>query len=432
MDGELILSRLGGRRRVLLLQGPCGLFFSRLAAFLAAAGCEVSKVNFNAGDEFFYLQPEPLSYRGSLREWSPWLERLIIDRAIDSIILFGDCRPIHAQAIEVARRLGRQSLVFEEGYLRPGFVTLEVGGVNAKSPLKNRFMATHWADALAGVRGDDPVPVKPAGVWQRLAQFWAMSWQGAAYTLAMRIGRRAWPNYAHHKPFRLRSELPAWLLSGWRKIAVARTDQLIGYRFEGELSGRFFVVPLQVYNDSQLTVHSDFPSVETFIQHVVESFASHAPGGTHLVFKHHPMDRGHRHYGRLLGQLAQVQSLRGRLHYVHDLRLPMLLRHSLGAVTVNSTAGLSALYHRVPVVCLGKSFYDGCGLTHQNGLDSFWRTPIGPQPRDVQRLRALMLNESLVPGSFYAGGIDGRVVDPTPDAVFALGGASGIDAESGL
>src|SRR5207253_3330067 len=37
-------------KRVLLLQGPVGPFFRRLAARLRAAGAEVHKVNFNGGD----------------------------------------------------------------------------------------------------------------------------------------------------------------------------------------------------------------------------------------------------------------------------------------------------------------------------------------------------------------------------------------------
>lgn len=41
-------------RNVLLLQGPVGPFFSRLAHDLELAGASVHKVNFNAGDSLFY------------------------------------------------------------------------------------------------------------------------------------------------------------------------------------------------------------------------------------------------------------------------------------------------------------------------------------------------------------------------------------------
>ena len=79
---------------------------------------------------------------------------------------------------------------------------------------------------------------------------------------------------------------------------------------EGALNQKFFLVPLQVYNDAQITVHSDYESVCGFIDHLMRSFSSalkrsEAIGqalpsgfssldGHVLVFKHHPMDRGYR------------------------------------------------------------------------------------------------------------------------------------------
>ena len=41
-------------KRVLLLQGPVGPFFTRWAEDLRQAGAQVFKVNFNAGDWFYY------------------------------------------------------------------------------------------------------------------------------------------------------------------------------------------------------------------------------------------------------------------------------------------------------------------------------------------------------------------------------------------
>jgi capsule polysaccharide modification protein KpsS len=44
-------------RHALLLQGPVGPFFRRLADELCARGTAVSKVNFNPGDSLFYRGP---------------------------------------------------------------------------------------------------------------------------------------------------------------------------------------------------------------------------------------------------------------------------------------------------------------------------------------------------------------------------------------
>jgi capsular polysaccharide export protein len=42
-------------------------------------------------------------------------ERLIVDKAISDVILFGDCRPLHRAAIGVAQSRGLRVYVVEEG-----------------------------------------------------------------------------------------------------------------------------------------------------------------------------------------------------------------------------------------------------------------------------------------------------------------------------
>ncbi len=54
---------------------------------------------------------------------------------IDAILMYNDCRIIHAKAIKVAKELGIEIWIFEEGYLRPYCITLEKDGVNANSSL---------------------------------------------------------------------------------------------------------------------------------------------------------------------------------------------------------------------------------------------------------------------------------------------------------
>jgi capsular polysaccharide export protein len=74
----------------------------------------------------------------------------------------------------------------------------------------------------------------------------------------------------------------------------------------------------------------------------------------------------------LIGGLIRKLRLQGRCFYVHDQHLPTLLKHTCGAVVVNSTAGLSAVGEGVPVKVCGESIYDIQGLTFQGKLDNFW------------------------------------------------------------
>ena len=50
-------------------------------------------------------------------------------------MLYGDTRPVHAAAVMAARARGLCVHVFEEGYLRPWWVTYERGGTNGHSRL---------------------------------------------------------------------------------------------------------------------------------------------------------------------------------------------------------------------------------------------------------------------------------------------------------
>jgi hypothetical protein len=132
------------------------------------------------------------------------------------------------------------------------------------------------------------------------------------------------------------------------------------------------------------------------------------------VFKQHPLDRGHRDYGRQIAEAAAEAGVGGRVHYVHDLHLPTLLQCARGVVLVNSTTGLSALFHRAPVKTLGRCIYDLPGLTHQGDLASFWKSPERPDKRLFERFRNYLIGMTQVSGSFYSGQ---RIVLGDPEVV---------------
>jgi len=160
-------------------------------------------------------------------------------------------------------------------------------------------------------------------------------------------------------------------------------------------------VALQVYNDFQIRQHSPYEDVRDFIREVVASFAMHASKEHHLVFKHHPMDRGQRDYRRLLNGLCEQFDLHGRVHYVHDVHLPTLLRKARGVVTVNSTVGLSALHHGKSLQLMGRALYDLEGLTHQGGLHKFWNIQHDVDQKLWRRFRTFLITQTQLNGAFY-------------------------------
>lgn len=391
MDGTVILERLGDRRRILLLQGPIGPFFGELARFLLDNGREVTKVHLNGGDAWFYDLPGAVDFRLSPDHWPHFIDSLLSTRKIDAVILFGDCRPYHRAAALRARLRQVPIFVFEEGYIRPNYVTFEPAGVNGFSILP-RSLAL-----LRALPGPAPEPRAIKAPFSRLARY------AMIYYLAGRFRRAAYPNYRHHKPFDIYPELWYWVRAGLRKQWYRVIERGVHRRLTEGLPGKFFLVPLQVYNDSQVRHHSDFRSVRAFIAQVLNSFARSAPADCWLVFKHHPMDRGHRDYGRQIREQAEEAGVSGRVLYIHDQHLPSLLRATCGVVVINSTVGLSALFHGAPVKVLGRCVYDLPGLTHQGSLESFWKQPEKASRDFFRRYRDYLIHLTQVNGSFYSG-----------------------------
>jgi capsular polysaccharide export protein len=376
--------------RVLLLQGPMGPFFNRLATELMDEGHRVFKINFNAGDAADYPHPDAYAYTGSPNNWAEYLAEFLVTRRIDRIFLFGDCRTHHSIACDVAEVLGVAIFVFEEGYVRPHYITMERGGVNGRSAVPRT------SEAFRGCRGlplDAPAPVPPA--------FGAISWYSTRYAINSWLRRREFPRYRHHRALNPYVEAVRWAWSGCKKLYYKLVDWPLRRRLETELRGRFFLVPLQVHCDAQIVHHSSYSSIEAFISEAIVSFARHAPREAVLLFKHHPLDRAYCHYGRVIADRATAAGVKGRVFYIHEAHLPTLFRDTRGTLTINSTVGLSSLHHKRPVKVMGDAVYDIPGLTCQGSLAEFWNAP-GQVDRELYLgFRRYLLGSVLANGNFY-------------------------------
>jgi capsular polysaccharide export protein len=381
-------------KNVLLLQGPMGPFFALLAEDLRSVGArKVIKVNFNGGDRLFYRQPGAVDFRGEMEVFSDWLEALIDLHKLDTIFLFGDCRPVHVIAREVTRKKNLETFVFEEGYIRPDFITLEKEGVNGYSTLPRNpvFYLNHKiAEPASRSYGNGSV-------------FWHAALWSALYYAAASMCRPWYPNYQHHRNSDSRKEAFLWLRSAWRKFRYRWSERDITQRLKTRKIPDYFLAPLQVYNDAQIKEHSRFISVASYIRHIMASFAKHAPSEVILLIKHHPLDRGYHDYTRFISRLAKKLRITTRCFYIHDQHLPFLLDHAKGVVVVNSTVGFSALQRAVPVKVCGDSYYDMQGLTFQGSLHDFWSVAQKHKPNMVllRRFANYLKQHVLINGSFY-------------------------------
>ncbi|BAJ00599.1 capsule biosynthesis protein [Shewanella violacea] len=378
---------------ILFLQGPLGPFFNLLAAHFSSMGHDCHKINFNGGDKLYSGADHIVDYSGTCADWPEFLRDYIERYKIDSIAVYGDCRLYHKAAHQVSLELGLNFWAFEEGYLRSGFVTLELGGCNANSLLFNNIEALPQIDCqdTKNIQG-----VKSVG-----STFGLRAWFAGRYYFAMSLSANQFASYAHHRPWTTIEEAVFWIKSLAQKWWSKLMDPPRYRRFIRRYDGQFFLLPLQVEVDFQLRDHSRFESVEQVIIEVLGSFSAHASSDQALLIKHHPQNRGFVHYGDLIDKLVSELGLEGRVLYGHDFNLPDVYRHVKGVVTVNSTVGLSALLHHLPTVVLGKSIYDIHGLTYEHGLDRFWRDNYSVDQDLFARFRTYLCLQTQVPGDFY-------------------------------
>ena len=155
------MSNIPSDKRVFMfLQGPHGPFFNLLAKMLTHAGAEIWRVGFNAGDRVFWSrQDRYCAYRETVSDWPDAFARLVREKSVTDLVLYGDIRPVHALAIQGARQFNLQVHVFEEGYLRPYWVTYERDGSNGHSKL----MAMQLSDMSEALKtGSLDEPAAPA------------------------------------------------------------------------------------------------------------------------------------------------------------------------------------------------------------------------------------------------------------------------------
>ena len=356
---KALLSPHYSNKNILLLQGPVGAFFYALGKDLRSHGNRVFKINFNAGDWCFY--PRGNCYRDKPENFATYLQKFIKTHQIDAVVLFGDCRPIHQQALEVIRPLSLDIFVFEEGYIRPNHITLEQIGVNGNSLLPKT--AEYYLEKTA---------ITPHHTASLGNTFWHTALRAIVYYLAATVGYPFFRRYRHHRPLHI-GEGWYWVRGTFRKWLYQRREKGLEEKLTQSMAGRYFLVPLQLPGDAQVRYHSDFDSIEAFIRTIITSFAQNAPKDTSLVIKQHPLDRGYNDYAPLIRQLAQSLCIDDRVMYIHDQNLPRLLRNARGVVVINSTVGLSALYHHAPTKVCGEAVYDIPQLCYQGDLDHFWQ-----------------------------------------------------------
>lgn len=241
-------------------------------------------------------------------------------------------------AAQLARARGIPVAYGENGYL-PGTMQLDPLGVNAAAS----FGAAHIS----------------------LSQVLEREWTEAQYRELQAVldtyrrGGKLQPE--QRRPRKLRASALAYLQQGLIDLRT-RQPNMKGNRLVPEhppaLPERFVFFPLQVRQDSQLTVHSPVygNGLDQAVDDLSSALAARAPD-TRLVVKLHPADRRKTDYDAVIRRHPDVV-------WIGSGDVRDILRRSSAVVTVNSTVGVEALVFDKPVVVLGNAAYGFDGLVH--------------------------------------------------------------------
>ncbi len=371
------VSRSPSMRCFLFLQGPLSPLYRLLGKRLRVAGHTVRRINFCAGDWLHWRGEGVFSYKGAPEAWKDYIAEFIRRENVTDVIMHGDRRFYHKVAVDVAAAYGVRVIATELGYLRPGWMTVEQGGFSTLSHFP--------ADLETIVRIADQV-AEPDLTPQFPGSFALEAWQDISYHGLNVLAGALYPRYRRHTPLHPVIDYAWWArrLLGERRRKVAAMERQRRVLASEE---PFFIVPLQVEGDYQLTAHSPFKTMQKALEVIVHSFAEAASQKARLLVKAHPLDNGRSNWPARIRHMCETSKLGDRLIFLDGGALSKLVPRAQGLVTVNSTAGLEALQLGCAVKTLVPSLYDIEGLTFQGALDDFWRAPSKP---DAQLVRCFV------------------------------------------
>ncbi|SLN44013.1 Capsule polysaccharide biosynthesis protein [Roseovarius albus] len=386
---------MDAKRVFLFLQGPHGPFFHKLGKMLECANAKVWRVGFNAGDQLFWpSRHNYIPFQDDIDTWSEWFSDLLSEKYVTDLVLYGDVRRIHAEAVELAKERGLRVHVFEEGYMRPYWVTYERGGSNGHSRLMDMNIED-MRDALAHSDIDSPVP--PAS-WGDMRQhvFYGATYHGAVLCL-----NGKYENFSPHRSIGVSAEFRLHFkrlllmpyLSLKRHLATLQIKRG---------SFPYHLVLLQLEHDASFQAHSPFSSISEFLEMVIKGFADGAPGHHHLVIKTHPLEDGRSTFVKDLKTLTKDHDVEGRVHIVRGGKLAGLLDQSRSAVTVNSTAAQQVLWRGIPLKTFGDAVYAKPEFVSTQHLPEFFSAPDRPDRRAYVDYRQYLLETSQIAGGFYS------------------------------
>lgn len=369
--------------RVLLLQGPIGNYFNEFSKFLQKENAKVFKINFTLAECFFYREKNSFYYKDKFDNWPDFFKNFIERNKINRVYMLNDSRPYHQSIIRICNELSVRLYVFEDGYFRPNYITLEPYGVNGNSlfrcfhnelepqyknyqlnfNLKNKFLSRLTFSLLSCMQ---PVIDK---------------------------------NYIAYRSLNPLYWLKKYLKQFAIKISYFYQDHYMLRRALKKKPKKIFFIPLQVFDDSQIKYHSKFSSNYDFINAVYKAFNNlYQDNDFLIIFKQHPGDQGLINYKKYILSLFNSKNV----IFVFNIDANYLIDISNAVILINSTLGINAIKLNKKVFLFGSSVYES--HCYSGDLTSFIQENIEEEFNEVLKNKKF-LNKlkyaTQVKSSFY-------------------------------
>ncbi len=376
----------------LFLVGPIGTFFSRLSNYLEENNIRTYKISFPLY-EYGFPKSRLIKFHQDIYLFKNFLKEILIDKEIKHIFMYGNVLIPHREALSLVEELKKEDIeihthIFELGYLRPNFVTLENKGVNYNSSLIKSREFYLEQDSYESF----PIPKKHARF--RIRKIWkTISFINHSFKKYKIVNSE---HKLQPKPIYIWYQIKGFFLKFYFKLSEYKLKKKCFFR------NKFFIAILQVSTDSQLTEGSDIKDNKEFIYKIIKDFAKANLNNINLVFKHHPRDRGYTNYFNLIEKFSKEFGIYEKVFYIHDYFLSKIFQNlnCKGTVLINSTVGYQSLYHSVPVKALGISPYNIEGLTDRRDLISFFKNPPSVDRLLLNKFYKYILENSQINGNF--------------------------------
>lgn len=160
--------------------------------------------------------------------------------------------------------------------------------------------------------------------------------------------------------------------------------------------GDYFIYVLHHPYDSQLLYRGRCFTDQVALCRIL---ASNLPSECQLLVKEHPVQPGM----LPITDIRRLKRLYPNVVYVdYSIRFEDIVGNANGVITINSTAGLEAMIHGIPVIVLGEAFYRGQQLTYDikyfaeltNVLKDILISPKIPTEEEIINLVARLIYET--------------------------------------